>query len=33
MINGSPKRLYVCTSCIRAGKVTKVSRVTAASDK
>ena len=33
MINGTPKRLYVCTSCIRAGKVTKVSRGTAASDK
>ena len=33
MINGSPKRLYVCTSCIRAGKVTKVSRGTDASDK
>ena len=33
LINGSPKRLYVCTSCIRAGKVTKVSRGTAASDK
>jgi large subunit ribosomal protein L28 len=24
LINGSPKRLYVCTGCIRAGKVTKV---------
>ena len=33
LINGTPKRLYVCTGCIRAGKVTKVSRGTAASDK
>lgn len=24
LINGTPKRLYVCTGCIRAGKVTKV---------
>lgn len=23
MVDGSPKRLHVCTSCIRAGKVTK----------
>ena len=23
IVNGSPKRLHVCTSCIRAGKVTK----------
>jgi ribosomal protein L28 len=22
-VNGSPKRLHVCTSCIRSGKVTK----------
>ena len=21
MVNGTPKRLYVCTSCIKAGKV------------
>jgi large subunit ribosomal protein L28 len=25
VVNGAPKRLNVCTSCIRAGKVTKVS--------
>ena len=25
IVNGSPKRLHVCTSCIRAGKVTKQS--------
>ena len=23
MVDGSPRRLHVCTSCIRAGKVTK----------
>ena len=23
IVNGSPRRIYVCTSCIRAGKVTK----------
>ena len=23
VVNGAPKRLHVCTSCIRAGKVTK----------
>ena len=23
IVNGSPKRLHVCTSCIRAGKVQK----------
>jgi large subunit ribosomal protein L28 len=23
LVNGSPRRLHVCTSCIRAGKVTK----------
>jgi large subunit ribosomal protein L28 len=22
-VNGSPKRLYVCTSCLKAGKVTR----------
>jgi large subunit ribosomal protein L28 len=26
MVNGSPGRLYVCTSCIKAGKVTRISR-------
>ena len=26
LVNGSPRRLYVCTSCIRAGKVSKVGR-------
>jgi large subunit ribosomal protein L28 len=26
VVNGSPKRLHVCTSCIRAGKVTKPTR-------
>ena len=25
LVNGSPKRVNVCTACIRAGKVTKVS--------
>jgi len=25
-VNGAPKRLFVCTSCIRAGKVTKPTR-------
>jgi large subunit ribosomal protein L28 len=25
LVDGSPKRVRVCTSCIRAGKVTKVS--------
>jgi large subunit ribosomal protein L28 len=24
LVNGSPRRIHVCTSCIRAGKVTKV---------
>jgi len=23
LVNGAPRRLYVCTSCIRAGKVAK----------
>ncbi len=23
LVDGAPKRLHVCTSCIRAGKVTK----------
>ena len=26
LVNGSPRRLHVCTSCIRAGKVTKPPR-------
>ena len=26
LVNGSPTRLYVCTSCIKAGKVTKIAR-------
>jgi large subunit ribosomal protein L28 len=26
LVNGSPKRVSVCTSCIRAGKITKVVR-------
>jgi large subunit ribosomal protein L28 len=25
MVKGSPTRLYVCTSCIKSGKVTKAS--------
>jgi large subunit ribosomal protein L28 len=24
LVGGSPRRLHVCTSCIRAGKVTKI---------
>jgi large subunit ribosomal protein L28 len=28
LVNGTPKRLDVCTSCIRAGRVTKPSRAT-----
>jgi large subunit ribosomal protein L28 len=24
LVNGSPRRLHVCTSCIKSGKVTKV---------
>jgi large subunit ribosomal protein L28 len=28
LVNGAPKRLHVCTSCIRAGKVTKPLRRT-----
>ena len=23
MVDGTPKRIYVCTSCIKAGKVTR----------
>jgi large subunit ribosomal protein L28 len=26
VVDGSPRRIHVCTSCIRAGKVTKASR-------
>ncbi|HEX3946060.1 MAG TPA: L28 family ribosomal protein, partial [Acidimicrobiales bacterium] len=26
LVDGAPKRLHVCTSCIRAGKVTKPPR-------
>jgi large subunit ribosomal protein L28 len=26
LVDGAPKRLHVCTSCIRAGKVTKPRR-------
>ncbi|MHB1497279.1 MAG: 50S ribosomal protein L28 [Acidimicrobiales bacterium] len=26
LVNGSPRHLYVCTSCIRAGKITKAAR-------
>ncbi len=26
VVDGAPKRIHVCTSCIRAGKVTKPSR-------
>jgi len=28
IVDGAPKRLHVCTSCIRAGKVTKPMRRT-----
>jgi large subunit ribosomal protein L28 len=24
LVNGAPRRLHVCTGCIKAGKVTKV---------
>ena len=24
LVNGAPRRMHVCTSCIKAGKVTKV---------
>lgn len=33
IVNGSPRRLHVCTSCIRAGKVTKVGRSAASTAK
>ena len=26
LVDGSPRRIHVCTSCIRAGKIEKVSR-------
>ena len=26
LVGGSPKRIHVCTSCLRAGKVTKATR-------
>jgi large subunit ribosomal protein L28 len=26
LVDGTPKRLYVCTSCIKAGKVVKPTR-------
>ncbi|CAB4683641.1 MAG: 50S ribosomal protein L28 [Actinobacteria bacterium] len=26
MINGSPRRVHVCTGCIKSGKITKVGR-------
>jgi large subunit ribosomal protein L28 len=26
MVNGAPKRVHVCTSCIRAGKIAKAVR-------
>jgi large subunit ribosomal protein L28 len=28
LVNGTPKRLNVCTSCVRAGRVTKPARST-----
>ncbi len=31
VVNGAPRRLSVCTSCIKAGKVTKPTRRVAAS--
>jgi large subunit ribosomal protein L28 len=27
LVNGSPKRVNVCTGCLRAGKVTKAAKV------
>jgi len=30
LVNGAPKRLRVCTSCIQAGKITKAPRGMAA---
>ena len=29
VVNGAPRRISVCTSCIRAGKITKPARRTA----
>ncbi|MFM7127224.1 MAG: 50S ribosomal protein L28 [Actinomycetota bacterium] len=29
LVGGTPRRLHVCTSCIRAGKVTKAGRSSA----
>jgi large subunit ribosomal protein L28 len=29
LVDGTPRRLHVCTSCLRAGKVTKPARRTA----
>jgi large subunit ribosomal protein L28 len=26
LVNGTPTRVYACTSCIRAGKVTRIPR-------
>jgi large subunit ribosomal protein L28 len=26
LVNGTPARLYACTSCIKAGKVTRIPR-------
>lgn len=31
LVDGTPRRLHVCTSCIRAGKVTKAGRSSASS--
>ena len=30
VVNGTHKRVHVCTSCIKAGRITKVSQVKAA---
>jgi large subunit ribosomal protein L28 len=27
LVNGTPKRLHVCTSCLKAGKVQRVGKV------
>jgi large subunit ribosomal protein L28 len=29
LVDGSPKRVYVCTGCLKSGKVTKVARTSA----
>lgn len=26
VVNGSPKRIYVCTACIKSGKIVKAAR-------